>query len=140
MNPGHRHKPLASITRAASPVTRPTPAMAAPETATSPLNHGFPLPSTTLALRMSKSYIARLLHPCNSSSPGGRGHSVALGTATLRSYYQTMLRWLSSQWKREWCPKLYTGGPPATAPRGKLVTGAKFDPPESHRVGMFELL
>src|SRR5205807_1693594 len=56
MNPGATTRPLASIVFVAfTSSARPTAAMRWPVTATSPANHGLPLPSTILPPRMSRS-------------------------------------------------------------------------------------
>ena len=57
MKPGATTSPLASISRFALPAgTRPTATIWSPRIATSPWNHGLPVPSTILPLRMTRSY------------------------------------------------------------------------------------
>ena len=57
MKPGATTSPLASITRFAFPSgTRPTATIRSPGIATSPRNHGLPVPSTIRPLRMTRSY------------------------------------------------------------------------------------
>ena len=53
---GRDDSPLASISRlAVAGGTRPTATMRSPRMATSPRNHGLPVPSTILPLRMTRS-------------------------------------------------------------------------------------
>src|SRR5437588_2684999 len=71
-NPGVTSRPSASISRRAGPSTRPTSVMRPPDTATSAVRAGPPVPSTTVPPLITRSCMPAAPSPARMSGGNGR--------------------------------------------------------------------
>src|SRR5689334_2576333 len=86
MKPGATTSPVASISRLADPGSeRPTATMRSPRTATSPRNHGLPVPSTTVPWRRSRSYSGSAADPGAANATSAVIHTKRIAVSEWRS-------------------------------------------------------